>query len=100
GMNVDYQQMDFATLVARRLSKNRPEQGGWNVAVSAINGVTLSQPATNFVVDTECSGKTYFGWPCDERAQRLRAEYMEAADPAQQRAKLEALSRALWESLP
>jgi peptide/nickel transport system substrate-binding protein len=100
GMNVDYQQMDFATLVARRFSKNRPEQGGWNVAVSAINGVTLSQPATNFVVDTECSGKTYFGWPCDERAQRLRAEYMEATDPAQQRAKLEALSRALWESLP
>lgn len=100
GANVDYQLTDFATLVARRTSRNRPQAGGWNIIHTAIGGAALFSPATNFNIDSACANASYFGWPCDATVERLRSEYMvEPEGPARQ-AKLEELSRAVWASLP
>jgi peptide/nickel transport system substrate-binding protein len=100
GVNVDYQVVDFGTVLARRVSKKPPAEGGWNLYHSALNGSILTSPITNLVIDSACDGKNYYGWPCDAEVERLRAEYIDAPDEASRRAKLEALSKALWRSFP
>jgi peptide/nickel transport system substrate-binding protein len=60
----------------------------------------LAQPLTNVTINTACDQKNYFGWPCDEAVERLRAEYAAEPDPGKRRAKLDELSRALWAALP
>ena len=44
GMNVDLQIMDFPTLVRRRMSKEPPDKGGWNVYFTIIDGLFNAQP--------------------------------------------------------
>jgi peptide/nickel transport system substrate-binding protein len=100
GANVDLQIVDFAQLQVRRNSKVSPEQGGWHIIHSAFNGGVLSSPVTNFVIDSDCGGKNYFGWPCNAEVEKLRADYMREADATKQRAILDDLSRSLWGSLP
>jgi peptide/nickel transport system substrate-binding protein len=100
GVNVDYQVIDFGTVLARRISKRPPAEGGWNLYHSALNGGGMTSPITNMVIDSACDGKNYFGWPCDATVERLRAEYLDAPDEAARRAKLEEISRALWKSFP
>jgi peptide/nickel transport system substrate-binding protein len=100
GVNVDYQLTDFATLVARRMSKNRLDQGGWNIIQTSIAGAVLSSPATNFNIDSGCETASYFGWPCDATVERLRNAYINEPDEAKRHAMLDDLSRAVWASLP
>jgi peptide/nickel transport system substrate-binding protein len=100
GVNVDYQLTDFATLVARRMSKNTLDKGGWNIIHTSIAGAILSSPATNFNIDSGCGAASYFGWPCDATVERLRNEYITETDEARRQQMLDALSRAAWASLP
>lgn len=100
GVNVDLQMVDFAQLQVRRNSKAPPQEGGWHIIHSAFNGGVLSSPVTNFVIDSSCEGKNYFGWPCDQNVEAVRARYMTETDPTKQRVLLDELSAALWASLP
>jgi peptide/nickel transport system substrate-binding protein len=100
GVNVDYQLTDYATMVARRVSRNPPDKGGWNIIHSSIAGAVLSSPATNFNIDSSCGESTYFGWPCDATVERLRNQYVAEPDEARRAAMLDELSRAVWASLP
>ena len=100
GAKVDLQLMDFASLQARRLSKSPPGKGGWNLTASALAGSGMWTPLTNVTINTSCDQKNYFGWPCDETVEKLRAEYAAELDETKRRAKLEELSRALWAALP
>ena len=100
GARVDLQLMDFATLQARRLSKASPGKGGWSVTASALAGSGMWTPLLNVTINTSCDQKNYFGWPCDEAVEKLRADYAAEPDEARRRAKLDELSRALWAALP
>ncbi|MFI4981974.1 MAG: ABC transporter substrate-binding protein, partial [Nevskiales bacterium] len=100
GVNVDLQIMDFGTAAVRRNSKKPPGQGGWHLYNSALGGAIVISPLTNPVIDSKCDQTNYYGWPCDETVERLRAEYLNAPDEAARQAKLDELSRALWASLP
>jgi peptide/nickel transport system substrate-binding protein len=100
GVNVDYQLTDYATMVARRVSRNPPDKGGWNIIHSSIAGAVLSSPATNFNIDSSCGSASYFGWPCDATVERLRNAYIEEPDETKRQAIVEDLSRAVWASLP
>ncbi len=100
GINVDVAESDFGTLAARRVSKNPPEKGGWNLFTTGLSGSALYSPLSNPLIDTTCGGKNYSGWICDEQAAALRQAYLHEGDPAKQRELLEALSRRLWEIVP
>jgi peptide/nickel transport system substrate-binding protein len=45
GMNVDYQAMDWGTAVQRRVKREPPEGGGWNVAATYWSGIDTFNPA-------------------------------------------------------
>ena len=100
GANVDLQLMDFASVQARRLSKARPDAGGWHLTPSALSGTGMWTPLLNVTVNTNCEGRNYLGWPCDENIERLRAAYAREADEGRRAAILEEMSRALWDFLP
>ena len=99
-MNVDIADSDWGTLVARRAKKEPPEQGGWNIFHTTSGGASVYSPLTNFTIDSGCGRTNWFGWPCDETAEKLRRAYIVAPDEAARRVALVALHKRLWESLP
>jgi peptide/nickel transport system substrate-binding protein len=100
GVNVEIAVSDWGTMVARRAKKEPPEQGGWNLFLTTVGGTSMSSPLANFVINSSCDGKNWFGWPCDAETEKLRADYIRAADEGADQAALEALHRHLWEALP
>ncbi len=96
GVNVDLQTSDWGTLVVRRARKDAPEKGGWHIFQSGGDIATLSQPATNILVDARCDQNNYVGWPCSEKLEAMRTDLIENPTAA----KFDPYSRALWEELP
>ena len=47
-----------------------------------------------------CDGKNFVGWPCDEKQEALRQQYIQETDPEKQKALVEAMHRRLWEVVP
>jgi hypothetical protein len=47
-----------------------------------------------------CDGKNFVGWPCDEKEEALRQQYIQETDPEKQKALVEAMHRRLWEVVP
>ena len=100
GVNVDVVDTDWGTMVARRAKKDPPGQGGWNIFHTTVGGAGMYQPVTNFTIDSECGGKSWFGWPCDNATQALRQAYVDAPDIETRRAALIALQQHLWQAVP
>jgi peptide/nickel transport system substrate-binding protein len=60
GLSVDFQVMDWGTVVTRRSTQNPTDKGGWSAFITALDGVTVSNPGGNFAL--RGSGqKTWFG---------------------------------------
>ena len=85
GFNVDYQSMDWGTLVQRRAKQEPLDKGGWSLFPSG-------NPAAEYVDPLLPSGvrgngaKAWFGWPTDERLEALREQWLDETDPAKQKA--------------
>jgi peptide/nickel transport system substrate-binding protein len=61
GANVDFVATDWGTVVARRAQKSPPGQGGWQMYVSGVDGVSSADP-TNRLLRAN-GDKAGFGWP-------------------------------------
>ena len=96
GVNVDIQTSDWGSLVVRRARKDPADIGGWSIFQSGGDITTLSQPATNILIDARCDQNNYVGWPCSDRLEAMRVDLIEAPE----RAKFIAYNKALWEELP
>jgi peptide/nickel transport system substrate-binding protein len=79
GLNVDYQAMDWGTLSSRRTSKNPVDQGGWSAFLSGPAAPDMSEPLGHLALRSNCD-KAWFGWPCDETIEKLRASFTSAPD--------------------
>jgi peptide/nickel transport system substrate-binding protein len=84
GMNVDYQAIDFGTLVQRRVNKKPPSEGGWNAFCSFATSSDFFTPATNFLLRGN-GEKAIFGWPSSPRLEELRDAWLDAPDLARQK---------------
>lgn len=74
GLNVDYQAMDWGTLSSRRTSKNPVAQGGWSIFLSGPAAPDMSEPVGHLALRSNCDA-AWFGWPCDEAIEKLRAAF-------------------------
>jgi peptide/nickel transport system substrate-binding protein len=99
GFNVDLQAMDWATAMQRRAQPAPVEEGGWSVFHTGWGGVEQTNPVTN--VWLRGNGmEAAAGWPTSPALERLRAEWLGAADlPAQQRVAAE-MQRQAFADLP
>jgi peptide/nickel transport system substrate-binding protein len=100
GVNVDLQGMEWNAMLSKRAKKDAPEQGGWHIAPTTISNGLVFHPLINFASDTACGGRNWPGWPCDEEAERLKAAFLGAVEPAEQKRLAEALHKRLWEFIP
>ena len=99
GLNVDYQVMDWGTLVARRAKMDPPSQGGWNIFCTTWGGLATSNPGSSFPL--RANGKdAWFGWPTDPKLEALRDQWFDAADMIEQRRICEAIQLQAFESMP
>ncbi|HEY6434699.1 MAG TPA: ABC transporter substrate-binding protein [Acetobacteraceae bacterium] len=83
GLNVDYQAMDWATLVQRRAKKEPVDQGGWSVFHTSWSGTDLLNPVGHqFLRGNGLDANV--GWPSAPKLEELRTQWLRAPDLAAQ----------------
>jgi peptide/nickel transport system substrate-binding protein len=88
GVKVDQQNMDFATLAARRANMEDPatNRGGWSLFTTWRPRLTANGPIINSFLSTSCDRKNFYGWPCDADFEKLRISYLDAVGEEQKQA--------------
>lgn len=99
GMRVDFQQMDWGSLVTRRTMQTPTDKGGWSAFNTALDGVTVTNPGGNFALRGN-GKKAWFGWPTDPQVETLRDAWFDAPDLASQKAIAEQIQRRGLENVP
>jgi peptide/nickel transport system substrate-binding protein len=99
GINVDYQTMDWGTLVSRRPKQEPPDKGGWNVFCTTWGGLAVSNPGSSYPL--RGNGKAgWFGWPTDAKIEALRDQWFDAPDVAAQQQICGQIQTAAFDSIP
>ena len=99
GMNIDFQAMDWATVVQRRARQEPLDQGGWSIFQTSWGGVDQFNPAVHaFLRGNGRDG--IFGWPVSPRIEELRAEWFRAPDLATQKKLAEQLQLQAFQDVP
>lgn len=99
GLTVDYQVMDWGSLLTRRANQKPPDQGGWNAFNTLWGGLTVSNPGSSYPL--RGNGKRgWFGWPTDQRLESLREAWFDAPDLAAQQAVAAQIQTEAFETAP
>ena len=77
GFKVDLITMDWGSLVARRAKKDMPDQGGWNIFLTAWVGADIMNPLTSAPLGGQ-GEKGWAGWASDAQLEKLRDQYARA----------------------
>jgi peptide/nickel transport system substrate-binding protein len=76
GFNVDYQSLEWGTVVQRRASKEPPDKGGWNIFITNLTSLTnVFLPAHIAIRGGQAA---WFGWPNVPRLEALREDWLSA----------------------
>ncbi|MEQ8802271.1 MAG: ABC transporter substrate-binding protein, partial [Haliea sp.] len=81
GINARAVPMDWGTLVARRAKKPSEDSEPWHLFPTIATSLDAGNPLTNFYISTPCPNSIP-GWPCDEKLESLRQEWIRITDPA------------------
>ncbi|GIX48622.1 MAG: ABC transporter substrate-binding protein [Candidatus Tectimicrobiota bacterium] len=100
GVNVQVQAMDWSTLTSRRAEKKPPEEGGWHIFHTWATGADVASPVANIGISGGCEERAWFGWPCDERIEKLRDQWARTTDPQKQKELVIELQRVLYDVVP
>ncbi len=96
GVAVDYQSMDWGTLVQRRASK---EAGVWNSFCTTYEGMTVANPASHLPLrGNGLDG--WFGWPTDPAMETFRDQWFDAPDLAAQKSICDDMQRLAFDHVP
>ncbi len=99
GMVVDYQAMDWGTLLSRRAKKEPVAQGGWSAFFTFSAGADMATPAGQIMMRGN-GANAWFGWPDDPELERRREAWFEAPDLGAQQAAARALQARVFETVP
>jgi peptide/nickel transport system substrate-binding protein len=99
GINVDAQNLDWASIGARRAKRDAPEAGGWNMYVTVAGEFDVNSPISNAYLGAAC-GNTLPGWPCDKPLDELRTAWLKEPAPAKRKELLDAFQVRAYEAVP
>ncbi len=99
GLDIDYQVMDWGTLVARRAKQDPPAQGGWNIFHTTWGGLATANPGSSYPLRGN-GRQGWFGWPTDAKMEELRDQWFDAADLAGQKQICERVQLQAFDSVP
>ena len=98
GLNVEYQAVDWGTMVQRRENRGPVDKGGWSALFTTLSGLDLSTPTGHAF---RASGeKGWIGWPNSPRIEALRAAWLDAPDLPAQKAIAADIQRQWWIDAP
>jgi len=84
GVNLDYQALDWGTVLPRLANKDGIDKGGWSVWCNYIPGVIAITPATqSYLRGMGRAGP--FGWPASEKIEALRSDFLDATSVDEQK---------------
>ncbi len=96
GFNLDYQSMDWGSVVQRRISQQPPDKGGWSVFAVSADGDYFTDPTV--VPAIRANGKeAWIGWPDSPRIEALFHDWFQAPDDAGRRAVARALQEQTFQ---
>lgn len=99
GVAVDLQAMDWSTLVSRRAKREPPKEGGWNLFHTWAISLDVMTPALNAGIAGTCD-KAWFGWPCNEPMEKLRAEWARTTDLAKRKQLADQVQLVAFDYVP
>ena len=99
GLNVDFREMDFGSLMTRRVNQSPPDKGGWN-AVAQIWTVLNSSNSGNSIGLRANGRGAGFGWPTDDTLEGLRQDWLDAPNQPAQLALAERIQQRAFEIVP
>jgi peptide/nickel transport system substrate-binding protein len=83
GFNVDYQSLEWGTVVQRRASKEPPAKGGWNIFITNLTSLANVFVPANIGIQGGPGG--WFGWPDVPGLDALRSDWLDAATLEEQK---------------
>lgn len=99
GFTVDYQIMDWGSVVQRRAKKDPVAQGGWSAFCTFWAGLDQANPAVSAFL--RGTGQTAaIGWPTSETIEALRDQWLDAPDTAARKKLADDLQRQAFIDLP
>ncbi|MBU6497973.1 MAG: ABC transporter substrate-binding protein [Rhodospirillales bacterium] len=99
GLNLDFQAMDWASVVQRRVSQAPVDKGGWSVFQTSWSGLDQFNPAAH--VFLRGNGKDAApGWPTSPKLESLRNDWFRAADLASQKKICEQMQLQAFHDVP
>jgi peptide/nickel transport system substrate-binding protein len=99
GMTVDEQVMDTATWARRLVSKKPPDQGGWNVFCTSMQGTDALSPVSHLALRGN-GDQAFPGWPNSTAIEALRNEWLDAPNLAAQRKSAAAIQAQAFIDVP
>lgn len=99
GLKTQVQAMDWATVSSRRASKEPVSKGGWSIFISGPGGLDYMEPSSHLGLRSNCE-KAWFGWPCDETIEKLRAEFSDTASASKRKEIATAIQKRAAEVVP
>ena len=84
GFKVEMVSMDWQTLVVRRTKKDPADKGGWNAFLTSWVAADILNPVMAAYFNAACD-KAPFGWPCDEKIEKMRDQFSKETDPVKQK---------------
>ena len=99
GINVQVESMDWSNVVQRRSNKSPPNQGGWNVFITAAGGTGVSSPLI-FTGHQANGEKGWFGWPSDAKHEELRTKWAQAETLEERKAIAREIQENAWNFVP
>jgi peptide/nickel transport system substrate-binding protein len=99
GMNVDFQMMDWGTVLQRQPNKATVDKGGWSLMANATPGANTVLPTLHQNM-RGLGAKGFYGWPTSEKHEALLDQYLVAMDPAEQARITRDMQQQAFQDLP
>jgi peptide/nickel transport system substrate-binding protein len=100
GFNVDYQAMDWGTVIQRRAKKDPIDKGGWNVFNTFWGGLDQFNPVAHSFLRGLGEAGGIIGWPSSPKIEALRDQWLDAPDLASQKKIAEQLQLQAFIDVP
>ncbi len=99
GMNVDFQPMDWGTMIARTANRESVDKGGWSMFHTSGSMVSMVNPALNMYIRGQ-GGKGWTGWYDKPEIETLAQEWLATPTNSSQRGLFDRMQRILFEDPP
>jgi peptide/nickel transport system substrate-binding protein len=99
GLNVEYVETDWGTVISRRASKAPIDKGGWSTFVTTSDGFGLANPIANNMI-RGAGEQGWFGWPTSPKLVALREAWLDAPDLDAQKKIARDIQDVVWDEVP